>query len=371
MCSRSCLDERCEHDLERVLRTLCCIILPHLENPLDVCVNKAFTDHIFAFMRITFPPLIRGKCKHFAFISRERAVLKLRCELFVRALVAAINDGALSPLKYLQVQVEVENVLLLRLLRHLGGDAFPRLETLDFAFNSLGDSDDIGVSLLCSSLATACGSGALPQLKELWLQGNQIGNEGMIAFAAAIGSGAMAKLTILYLGNNEIGDAGMQAFATACGNGAIPQLKELSLFSNRIGNAGMQAFATACGSGAIPQLKYLHIGDNEIGDDGMAAFASAIVSGAMANLTTLYLYTNKIEDAGMAAFSTALGSGTIPQLKQLYLNGNKIGNDGMQAFAGACGSGALPKLVTLYVAGNPASEASIKAATDAIKNRSK
>ena len=47
---------------------------------------------------------------------------------------------------------------------------------------------------------------------ELNLNGNQIGNAGMSAFAGAIGaSGAMAKLTYLGLGENQIGNEGMQA----------------------------------------------------------------------------------------------------------------------------------------------------------------
>lgn len=63
-------------------------------------------------------------------------------------------------------------------------------------------------------------SGALANLKELYLQRNKVGDEGMQAFASAIATGALANLETLYLHQNEISDPGMAAFADAIATGA-------------------------------------------------------------------------------------------------------------------------------------------------------
>eukprot|EP00966_Prymnesium_polylepis_P041528 963996-Prymnesium_polylepis.1 len=52
------------------------------------------------------------------------------------------------------------------------------------------------------SFSTALASGAMAQLTNLELQGNQIGDEGMASFSTALASGAMANLKTLYMGAN-------------------------------------------------------------------------------------------------------------------------------------------------------------------------
>eukprot|EP00966_Prymnesium_polylepis_P229769 5316394-Prymnesium_polylepis.1 len=64
------------------------------------------------------------------------------------------------------------------------------------------------------SFSTALASGAMAQLKGLYLQKNQIGDEGMKAFSMALASGAMANLKTLYMGGNP-GNA--TAVKEACG----------------------------------------------------------------------------------------------------------------------------------------------------------
>ena len=73
-------------------------------------------------------------------------------------------------------------------------------------------------------------SGALGSLQQLWLQGNQIGDAGMIAFAEALKPnsnfpmGSLASLTRLDLSINQIGDEGMKAFSTALSSGSMGKL---------------------------------------------------------------------------------------------------------------------------------------------------
>lgn len=74
---------------------------------------------------------------------------------------------------------------------------------------------------------------------------------------------ALEKLTHLSLSSNQIGSDGMVAFAEAVGSGALPQLKELGIFNNLIGDIGMQSFAGAIGRGALPALKNVLVDDVE------------------------------------------------------------------------------------------------------------
>jgi hypothetical protein len=82
-------------------------------------------------------------------------------------------------------------------------------EITDLNYNRLGWGDEEMV-LVSKVIA----SGAMAQLKALYLAENQIGDEGMKSFSTALASGVMAQLEILVLGGNQIGDEGMKSFAT-------------------------------------------------------------------------------------------------------------------------------------------------------------
>ena len=134
-------------------------------------------------------------------------------------------------------------------------------------------------------------SGALWSLTELMLAGNQIGDEGMMAFSTSIASGSLASLETLGLHNNKIGDEGMKVFSTALSSGVLASLQTLWLSRNQIGDEGMKAFSGALSSGAMGSLQKLYLNGNQIGGAGMAAFAEALKPnpsnpmGAMGKLT--------------------------------------------------------------------------------------
>ena len=68
----------------------------------------------------------------------------------------------------------------------------------------------------------------------------------------------MCRTQWLSLKKNQIGDVGLTAFARAVESGALPQLKELYLYDNQIGDVGMQALAGAVSKGrqeALPALQ--------------------------------------------------------------------------------------------------------------------
>ena len=69
----------------------------------------------------------------------------------------------------------------------------------------------------------------------------------------------------------------MQVLAIA--SGPLKALMYLNLDENDIGDDGMRAFASAVAMGSLPNLKQLLLERNKTGDDGLKAFASAITSG--------------------------------------------------------------------------------------------
>ena len=194
----------------------------------------------------------------------------------------------------------------------------------------------------------ASASASLGNIKELYLNTNQLGDGGgMRAFAGVMAS--LVNLTHLELDRNRIGDDGMVDFAGAMT--FLVKLKVLHLSRNRIGDEGMIALSGALAS--LTNLQELFLDNNDrIGDGGMQAFASAVASGYLANLKVLNMNENKIGDEGMKAFAGAMGS--LGKLKTLDIRFNQIGDDGMVAFTG--GMASLKALKALDLAGNPAGD---------------
>jgi hypothetical protein len=110
-------------------------------------------------------------------------------------------------------------------------------------------------------LVTLANSGSLRALTCLGLEGNQIGDPGMIEFSCSITSGSLRSLTFLRLDHNNISDPGMITFAEALKSpmGSIGALTSLRLGGNMIGDAGLEAFAVAIGNGSMGNLNRLFI----------------------------------------------------------------------------------------------------------------
>lgn len=238
----------------------------------------------------------------------------------------------------------------------------------------------------------------LPNLADLHLQRNQLGDGAMKALALAAERGALNALEVLRLQANEVGERGM-SLLTDAGKG-LPSLKVLNLkFGNPFGEGGAHAFARAADVGhfrglealafrgngigpkgvheiwsslrGMPSLMTLEISKNQVGDDGMAPIDSAPVrrlegldvadnrigdTGARAlarllrssgTMKWLGLSGNEIGDGGAAALASAFGAGT--RLRVLDLKLNPIGDQGADAIAGAAESGGLRDLERLSI----------------------
>ena len=239
--------------------------------------------------------------------------------------------------------------------------------------NALGDD---GVW----ALATATAFGALPVLTKLYADNNACGDVGFRELARQMGSTSTKRrgssgngvyegddltfartptftfggsLTLLDMGRNEIGDEGMTAFAKAVRRGGVRELKTLYLHSNRIGNAGAISFAAALSSSSSSSSSMLDGGkegdkeeDGDGGDNG---------------------------DGGGDGDGDGDGRGVLvevlPKLEKLWLNRNQIGNKGVEAVRGALVGGALRALKQITFEMNPGSNAAQQACVDVVKER--
>ena len=105
----------------------------------------------------------------------------------------------------------------------------------------------------------------------------------------------------------------------------VPQLEELDMRSNAIGDRGLLLLAAASARGHLPRLRTLSLSNNAITDEGATAFAAAVSArdaAAFAGLGQLTLEFNAISATGLTCLARALGDGALPRLSALFLTGN-------------------------------------------------
>ena len=122
-------------------------------------------------------------------------------------------------------------------------------------------------------------------LERLYLDSNQLGQEGGLALAKVLVDNTW--LLELHLSNNQLGDIGVQNFVS------FPNtLTVLQLDGNEIGDQGMEDIAHGLVQSNV-SLTALHLARNVIGDDGMSA-----LNPALAENTTLRLLNVRERDGG-------------------------------------------------------------------------
>mmetsp|Transcript_42385 Transcript_42385/g.131210 ORF Transcript_42385/g.131210 Transcript_42385/m.131210 type:complete len:499 (+) Transcript_42385:30-1526(+) len=159
----------------------------------------------------------------------------------------------------------------------------PRLATLDLSAVKAGAPEERGALAAADAEALAAALKALPELRDLSLDGRGLGDAG--ARSLAEGLRGAGKLTSLSLQMNGIGDAGSEALAEALAG--TPRLARLELSANRIGTAGAKALAAALRR--TPELEELFLGGsgNALGEAGAKELVGAL--GGMPRLATLRL----------------------------------------------------------------------------------
>jgi Ran GTPase-activating protein (RanGAP) involved in mRNA processing and transport len=133
--------------------------------------------------------------------------------------------------------------------------------------------------------------------------------------------GSLTYLEELFLDNNEIGDEGVSALVKLLPS--MKALNTLSLALNNITVEGAKALATVLP--ALGELKLLELSLNNIGDEGTKALAEALPF--MGALKTLTLSSCNITDKGAKALSDKL---SLTNITELDLGNNKIDISGFR-----------------------------------------
>ena len=167
------------------------------------------------------------------------------------------------------------------------------------------------------TLGTLVGCGSLPMLREIYIEGDECGDGGMVLLAVGLRRGGLPLLGTLRLASSQIGEQAASALAAALTKRAVPALTTLHLGDNELGDLGLVALAPALRQ--LPTLTELKMWDNEISDRGLAALIAQPMTGVLESLQLLDLRGNDITDAGCAALSSALRSGALPALKAVDL----------------------------------------------------
>ncbi|KAL3913229.1 MAG: hypothetical protein SGILL_006572 [Bacillariaceae sp.] len=185
---------------------------------------------------------------------------------------------------------------------------------------------------------------ALPNVVEniesLYLGGNGLRDDGALAIASNFLKTAR-KLRKLDLRYNDIQVTGMEAICNALGSNSIVQY--LYIEGNQIGNDGAAALANLLvqqgsnGHNSNVPLQEVFLGANRIQAEGAKALAESLFKNK--HLSKLYLEGNNIGLDGANAFSLVLEElRGDTALKNLFADNNNIGKEGSKRLAKALNS---------------------------------
>ncbi|BBN06180.1 hypothetical protein MPTK1_3g19080 [Marchantia polymorpha subsp. ruderalis] len=239
----------------------------------------------------------------------------------------------------------------------IGAGNLPNLETLNFGSNSkIGDA---GAKLL----AEALGSAKLPGLHRLHLIDSGVGDEGLTALANALGTGNTPSLTRLHVGSeNEVfHSSGASTLAQVFGSGHLPALEDLSL-QGLVDEEGVVALLKALELGKVGEFKNLDMSNCKFGLEGAKALADVLQTPQFSTLRLLDLQGNPaIDDAAILALSAAFKSNNLSNLRCLGLKKVSMSGAGLLELASVLESGHLPGLMELFADGAENTPASAEA----------
>ena len=232
----------------------------------------------------------------------------------------AVNLG--STAKGLQMPMQAALAQLKQ--QHLEAEGFAALVGMDMerlrvaTTLRLGSFDGRPLTLAHGrALGTLVGCGSLPMLRNLCIECDECGDEGVVLLAVGLRRGGLPSLGTLRFASSQIGEQAASALAAALTKRAVPALTTLHLGDNELGDLGLVALAPALRQ--LPTLTELKMWDNEISDRGLAALIAQPMTGVLESLQLLDLCGNNITDAGCAALDSALRSGALPALKAVDL----------------------------------------------------
>ena len=267
------------------------ILFVQLCNVLDPGIAVALSSVSNELRTATRVPLQQLKTDHEAAAALCRKLGHRNCKALREAKVVYWHNKGLT----------ADELKLLGTL----GSVLPALEEVNLIEPAAGPE---GVQQLAAGL----GAGALPAVTFLHLPGTHVGDAGASALAAALGKGALPRLKSLGLSNAAIGDAGLVALAPALRR--LPALEVLYLDENQICDEGLAALVAPpppagapppTTTGGLKKLKQLDLCYTQITDAGCATLAAALDSGALPALERLFIIGIPASAAAKAAVREA------------------------------------------------------------------
>lgn len=107
------------------------------------------------------------------------------------------------------------------------------------------------------------------RVTHIFLKNNRIGSEGCFGMAEAIGKMFLPNLEEVGLDDNHIGDEGVLALVSAASG--LKKVHTLAVSGNGIGDAGVSSLANALGNGELPRLLWLFLGRNKFSETARAS----------------------------------------------------------------------------------------------------
>mmetsp|Transcript_20121 Transcript_20121/g.43688 ORF Transcript_20121/g.43688 Transcript_20121/m.43688 type:complete len:639 (+) Transcript_20121:129-2045(+) len=184
-------------------------------------------------------------------------------------------------------------------------------------------------------------------LVELSLGDNEIGRRGCIALKNLLSS-PKTKLKELNLENNQIGDDGIAVLTKSLFNNTA--LKELKLsFNCNITQAGWRVFST-CLQNSNSAIEKLDVSSTNIADEGVTALGHALSNNTKLKTLNCYdLNSNGIPQVtatGWKAFFSCLRN-PVSALQQIDLRYSSIDEGGLAVLANALASNSTVKMLDL------------------------
>jgi serine/threonine protein kinase/hemoglobin-like flavoprotein/Ran GTPase-activating protein (RanGAP) involved in mRNA processing and transport len=219
-----------------------------------------------------------------------------------------------------------------------------RLRSLDVSDNGLGDAGLAALvgaphlaalqRLRVASNAFTAGSagllgGSLPQLQELDLSHNPLGDDGAAALADSL---RRMRISVLRASGCDLGGDGAVAVVEAGGG----RLRELDLASNPLRRDGVARLTETPDLAGLRRLDLSAVGS---GPDGAEALVG---SPHLGGLRVLRLCSDELGDSG--AIALARGEQAFARLEELVLQDNRLGLDAALAIAVSPLAGRLTRL---------------------------
>uniref|UniRef100_A0A0G4GQU2 Uncharacterized protein n=1 Tax=Chromera velia CCMP2878 TaxID=1169474 RepID=A0A0G4GQU2_9ALVE len=262
-------------------------------------------------------------------------------------------DALLNSLEELHIlsQTQEANAFFFQGLSR-GTGQLPALHTLHCAH---GAESTIGTDG-AQSLSALVSGGRVPSLKDLKVELEGIGQEGMQAFAATLSSPhvfALRRLDVFKLTSFHSANPAVEVdiLSGALSSGHLRRLEELWV-RGLWGVEDVRALCVGLGSGKLSSLRTLHFWNCSFGGQGSRALSEVLVAEKLPSLRILEAELTGLADEGVSAFVDVWMTRDPPPLQHLNFQHNALTGAIVNPVLRLLGSQQLPALETLSLFGN-------------------